>query len=418
MAKGGKKRSAAGSRGARNGDWSAADHAERPGKASKTVERADRTAWLTHDTVEKRNGLKVKLHVTQTKRHVETLRKRLKRWDPVEEAAKTKKKQAAEEAEQRRLRAEQEQQKGGGPASSTNQKRGRSGPETWKLRGAARPAHEVYDFDTRYVDPHVQAHKEAAQKATRVQNLLHPKLFDAQAIPECREYLGLLMQLGHICEEAKQYKTAREAWLECIELDNDEEPLTSARDALMRLYVKLQRYKDAYKLGKQFGKDSSVWIRYHAALSACLLNDQVQDQQQLMAGAVKSNIFCAYYLAHYDTFRKVMEYTEELDEAETEPQSSLEEAIEYCGNGADSAILLWQENPSALVSLRSILRGNVLSTEDLDWSDRLAKIEKESRKHNHSIDDSGFDLGMYAGQFRTAMEMLGDAGDLSGSTTR
>ena len=114
-----------------------------------------------------------------------------------------------------------------GNSSSTEEptakkKRGRKGPETWKLRGAARPAHEVYDFDTRYVDPHLVAHKQAREKAQRRQNLLHPRLFDPHTIPACREYLGLLMQLGHICAEARQYKSAREAWLECLELDNNE----------------------------------------------------------------------------------------------------------------------------------------------------------------------------------------------------
>ena len=357
MAKGGKKRSRVGGSTATGGggattsaataNWSAADHAARHGKASQTPARVDRTAWLTHDTREKREGMKLQLHVKQTKRQVEVLRKRLQRWDPVEEKiAADQKKQKEEAAEAERLRLEEESLL---PASQKRVRRRRAGPETWKLRGAARPAHEVYDFDVRYECPHVLAHTEAAAQAGRVQNLLQSHnnnanntlWFDPHGIPECREYLGLLMQLGHVCQEAKQYKSAREAWLECVALDggsnnndnsatNEGEPLTSARDALMRLYMQLHKYKDAYKLGTEFANDPSVWIRYHAALAACQLDHE--DQQQCMVEAVMSNIFCAYYLVHYkDTFSKVMEYTEELEDAETEPQSSLEEAIEYCG---------------------------------------------------------------------------------------
>jgi tetratricopeptide (TPR) repeat protein len=261
----------------------------------------------------------------------------------------------------------------------------------------------------------VEAHKRAAEKARRIQNLLHPTQFDALKIPEGREYLGLLMQLGHICEEAKQFRTAREAWLECMELEsNVEEPLTTARDALMRLYVKLGRFKEAYKVGKQFEKDSSVWVRYHTALAACHLDKE--DKKQLMADAAKSNIFCAYYLAHYDeVFSKVMEYTEELEDAEHEPQSSLDEAIEYCGNTTDSAIRFWQNNPGALEMLRMVLRSNRLSAEDLDWNDVLEKIEGKFRK---TFPEDGVDRRMYASQFRTAMEMLGDAGDLSAAFPR
>ena len=281
----------------------------------------------------------------------------------------------------------------------------------------------MYDFDVRYVDPYLQAHDEAHARARRVQNMLSPKIFDPHGIPECRQYLGLLMQLGYVCQEANQYKTAREAWLECISLDHttsstNDEPLTSARDALMRLYVKLERYQDAYKLGQQLAHDSSVWIRYHTALAACQLNLVHEDQQQCMVAAVQSNVFCAYYLVHYnETFSKVMEYTEELEDAETEPQSSLEEAIEYCGNGMDSAMAMWQQNPKALDALRAVLKSDLLSIQDLDWSGRLQSIEDEFHRHS-SEEEDGVDLSMYAGQFRTAMEMLDDTGAscLSSST--
>ena len=217
----------------------------------------------------------------------------------------------------------------------------------------------------------------------------------------------------------------------------------------MRLYLQLHRYEAAYQLGQRFAQDNSVWIRYHAALAASHLVEQrkkkkkVDDDDQqidedeslqlttIVAQAVKSNIFCAYYLAHYDTFANVMECTEDLEDADHEPQSSLEEAIEYCNDNDSSAALLWRQNPRALATLRSVLHHGggcdgsppLLSTADLDWDARLTKIEDEFRQRQQSSeeDESGdgggaallVDLGMYTRQFRTAMEMLGDAGDLS-----
>lgn len=397
---GGKKRSHK-----ESSNWSAADHADRLSARNKTTQQLDRTKILSHDTLEKRNGMKLKLHLAQTKRHVAAMRQRLQQWDPVVETEKRRKLDAELEQQQ------QQQQENNNHSSESvpKKKRGRKGPETWKLRGAARPAHEVYDFDTRYVDPYIQAHTDAKAKSQRLQNLTNPKLFDAELIPECREYLGLLMQLGHISEEAKQYKTAREAWLECIDLEGTNqkggEPLTTAREALMRLYVKLTRYEDAYQYGvQQLRHDSSVWVRYHAALVACILGKD--DRHEVMTDAVKSNVFCAFYLAYYeDVFSKVMEYTEDLEDTELGAQSSFEEAIEYCGNGEDSAIGLWCKTEVALQSLRTILHNkDSLSPLDLDWDGRLNRIQDEYEKNG----SEGFDVVMFAGQFRTAMEMIGE----------
>ena len=62
---------------------------------------------------------------------------RLNAWDEVDEQA-TYKRQCEEERRKRFLENGNEPPK---------KKRGRLGPETWKLRGAARPAHEVYGKD-------------------------------------------------------------------------------------------------------------------------------------------------------------------------------------------------------------------------------------------------------------------------------
>jgi hypothetical protein len=70
--------------------------------------------------------------------------RRLNAWDEVDEQ-QSYKRQCEEEKRKRNL------ENGNEPPQK---KRGRLGPETWKLRGAARPAYEVYgeeflDFTTR-----------------------------------------------------------------------------------------------------------------------------------------------------------------------------------------------------------------------------------------------------------------------------
>lgn len=275
------------------------------------------------------------------------------------------------------------------------------------------------------------------------------------------------MQLGHLGFEAKKFKTAREAWLECIELEGDD-PITTARESLMRMYLDLKRYDGAFRLGERLTDDWSVCIRFSVAVVAAKENKP--EAEKYIVRAIQANPFCAYYLAFYDTFNGVMEYTEELEEAEDEPQSSLEEAIEYC---CSNHAAMWLDS-KANVTLRNILvraaQGNhsELSPSDLEWNQRLTKIEVESERlaqvaalkaeedessndeqekdddsqedghsqgdrerreedsEDGSRDDSQqedesedgseekekIDVRMYAGMFRTAMEMLQESGQL------
>jgi hypothetical protein len=46
-------------------------------------------------------------------------------------------------------------------------------PSTWKLWGAVQLAWKVYDFDTRYVCPHLKNFRDADSKAKLVQNIFH-----------------------------------------------------------------------------------------------------------------------------------------------------------------------------------------------------------------------------------------------------
>lgn len=408
-----------------NNNWTASDHVAQEDKKSKTVKQQDRTALLTHNTREKREAAKLKLHLTKTQRAVTDLKHRLEHWDPVEEAARKKKRLLLEEEEQKRLLESSD-----GPALVLK-KRGRKGPETWKLRGAARPAWEVYDFDTRYVDPFIAAHTAAAERANRSQNLLALHrgrlVCDDQAPDEAREYLGMLMQLGYLSQEAKQYRSARDAWLECVELEGSVAPATAARESLMRMYVDLKRYDAAYRLGERFQSDDSCMIRYSMALVACQLSKDETDA--VMLQAVKSNIFTAYYLCYYETFASVMEYTEELQDSEDEPQSSFEEALEYCSSNHAA---LWRKTDGAMNTLKRILNDrSKLDPADVEWSDRLAQIEAQFQGRRRAADGSDdgddddgsdedsedgsprVDLPMFVGMFRTAMDMLIDSGAIS-----
>jgi hypothetical protein len=410
--------------------------------------REQRTAVLTHNTSEKRNAMRLKLHITRTKRELEIQKAQLTSWDPVSyrQAQLEKQKKAAEE--------EQAAQSG---EPLQKQKRGRKGPESWKLKGAARPAWQVYDFDTRYVCPHIAAHEQHQERTKRSLNLLAlcrqqqekphlkpPTILLSSSIlsndkkneknssndsanddnddnidPEkdneeeeeerddalmfiCRDYLALLMELGHLYLQAKQFKSAREAWLQCLELDYA--GMTTAGDELMRMYLDLQRHEAAFRLGQRLQNKNkminsdlsnskkirssssgsgSVWIHYSTALVAWHLKDE--KAAQYVEQAIRFNPFCAYYLAFWNTFAGVMEYTHELEQGEdgddAPPQSSLEEAIQYCSSNDNQQAKRWIAM-GGYVALREILLQTIqtkhptLTRTDVDWNTRLVKLEQ------------------------------------------
>jgi len=417
--------------------WTAADHEARNYERSqKKVSQYQRSQRLTHNTDEKKERTKLKLHITKISRQIEQLRQRLQQWDDVTEAA-IKKKREEEEERQRQLALE-----------PPKKKKKRPGPETWKLRGAARPAWEVYDFDVRYEDPHLKAHEDAKARAKRSRNLLLTAKgqFASQTEvpqPECRTFLSLLMQLGLLHEQANQIKSARSTFLEILELDSPTNPITCARGHLMRIYLKANRPASAQRLWERFPNDHNVWIRYSQALVEYQkylknTNNKEEEQEQesppssseeeqaikALLHAIRCNMYCAYYLAFgTEVFDNVMEYVEEIEDAtEEEP---LELAIEYCNSEQRQ---YWEETDGAIEWLRShllkeedgkdiIVRDDCwLSEDELDWKELLqdmeeaaqvaqAKEEEEGRETNED-DLEEVDVLMYAGMFRTAMEMV------------
>jgi tetratricopeptide (TPR) repeat protein len=444
--------------------WSASDHTIRKAKQQrkgdeKQEERERRSALLTRDSKEKREAGKLRLHIRRAQRQIEKMRERLGAWDDEEEKRLDQKLKE----EERKRQAEED--------NPTIKKKGRLGPETWKLKGAARPAWQVYDFDVRYVDPYIKAHKDAKDKAQRSRNIFSicNKRFgeERQDVPQphCRGFLSLLMQLGNLSMQANQLKSARNAFLECMELDSIEHPFTPARCQLMRMYVDANRPDSARRLWERLpASDPSVWIRYSAALIEFVswkhLEEDGSTQQTaevLLARAIKANIFCAYYLAYFDTFREIMDYVDEVEDAHEE--SPLEEAIEYCNSEQMGA---WQGTEGACEWIKSVIlkavhgesvANNELSKSDLEWRERLQRIKEDcAAAKDEAIsetdkdddgdgdkdddgdddkdddgdgdkdddgddngddegdddDDGEVDVGMFAGMFETAMEMIED----------
>jgi hypothetical protein len=86
--------------------------------------------------------------------------------------------------------------------------------------------------------------------------VLYRGQFGREGLPNvCRTFLSLLMQYGTLCVEAKRFRSAREAFLECIELEGSSDTTTSlsstytsitnARCRLMRMYIDQKRLDSA-----------------------------------------------------------------------------------------------------------------------------------------------------------------------------
>jgi hypothetical protein len=407
--------------------WTAADHQERTaakqqkGKGS-SKNKMERAKLLDHGTSDRKDAQKLNLHIIKTKRAVDAMRDRLKKWDAVNEEKRQK------EADAKRRKQEEED---AAKEAGIVKKRQRLGPESWKLRGAARPAWEVYDFDTRYVDPHLKAHEEAKASIQRSQNMLllfKNKFGGPETPPVCREYLGLLMQLGLLYRQSNKIKAARSTLLEVMDLDSVEKPITLARCHLMRLYLEADRPDSVQRLLERLPEnDKSVWIQYSRVLIE-YRNRKEDDTSALEAAfvlAVRANVYCAFYLAFGDSFDSAIEYAEEIEDATDE--EPLEEAIEYCNSEQRQA---WEDADGlqkwVRTSVLAVIKGKKekcgLTPADLDWETPLQRMEAAARAARAEEDDSmddkvddteeEVDVLMFAGMFRTAMEMVEDMHEL------
>jgi len=427
---------------------------------------AYKRSHLAHDNYDQIDSTKLRLATAQIQRKVNTLKQRLESWDPVAEA-KLFKQQSNEQYEDKnsieykmklhthnttldkvaRAKAHDEYNllyaKHGVNSSSNRRKanlrsKPRPGPESWKLRGAARPAQEVYDFDVRYVDKHILAHNEATEIAKRSLNVLvvckgrfamdvedksdngeeegdgnntnnqqtkkkeEKKQFQPPQ-PYCRDYLSLLTQLASLHLHRNNYSSARTALLECINLEGSQHTtsITNARYQLMNMYLHTNRPSSARKLSNLLQNDESAWIKYSMALieyiSWNLLNEEGSTSstaEEMLKLAIRGNVYVVYLLAFSTTFEKSMEYTNEVCvEHELESNScSLLEAIEYgcnCynegegdsdeGKGMDKGMAIWMSTEGSLDWVRSVvlrvLNDNSDSASGNGEEDRLTKAD-------------------------------------------
>lgn len=408
--------------------WSAADHAERQEQKQSKQQKKDptpkskqqqvRTALLSHDTFDKRQQLKLKLHFTKTNRKIEQLKSRLEQWDPIIEAQMQRKEEEEEQQKQEQLLREEQEGK------KKKQWR-RPGPETWQLKGAARPAHLVYDFDTRYQCPHQKAHEDYKAKQSRLKNFLQVPFpstaNEDRAASVLRDYLSTLMQCGHL--QVEMGASPISYWQECMALEQLHSlHLTTAQRDSLQWYMEQGDYDQAEQFlqnNNHATDETDVWWIFSSAwLAVELKRTNVSER---MTCAIRNNPFCAYYLAFYETFDGVFEYQNELQEADDIPQSSLEEAIEFCSTGAGE---MWRTNGADQILQRILLEAlqrppqdvatGGLTWKDLEWKSRLEKMELayEKQKDEDSDDEEGPDISMYAEMFRTSMDMLEQAGKI------
>lgn len=346
-------------------------------------------------------------------------------------------------------------------------KKPRPGPETWKLRGAARPAWEVYDFDTRYVDPHMkalEAHKEKMQRSVNVLSVCRGRFAEGTSAendkqgssdklfkppqPHCRTYLSLLTQLGSLHLSRKNYSSARSSLLEAIELEGyDSNSITNARYQLMNMYLATNRPSAARKLWNMLPSDSSAWIRYSAALieyvSWNILGEDGSTQhvaEKALGDAIRGNVYVAYYLGWKDMFDKAMEYTADVVEYGDGNPGSIMEAVEYYGCGDmeeedERGLAMWLGTEGSTEWVRSFILRVMNSTDNYmdlkailsKWETKLVKEEEyyvQEQESDSGNDEQGEeekeerpDLLMYSGMFRTAMDWLQDAGEFIKSPT-
>ena len=434
--------------------------------AQHLPENTYKQTHLAHDGYEQIESSKLRLATSQIQRQVSALKERLEDWDPVEEAelakaeaegvvdetsmehklkihAKNRKEDAAARAkaksEESLLHAKHGVNSSVHRRKRNLKKHARPGPETWKLKGAARPASEVYDFDTRYQDPHLKAQEDANARARRVKNIIRlckgrfaldedemdglnasdantnggdnsKNLFPTPQ-PHCRKYLSLLTQLGSLHLERKNYSSARKAFLEVLELEGTEwaYSITNARNQLMNMYMSTNRPASARKLWERLDNDGSAWIRYSAALieyvSWNLLQEEgstAESAESLLAKAIRGNVYVAFFLGWPEMFEKAMEYTEELVERGDSPSGSILEAIEYgCCVNEDKGLGMWGGTDGSLEWVRSVIlkvlnsndneisdaRDNLTKEDLMSWESKLAKEEEEYERERNERED-------------------------------
>ena len=320
-------------------------------------------------------------------------------------------------------------------------------PENWKLKGAARPAHEVYDFDVNFVDVHIVALDEAKLSKARSVDLKVEcgGRFSAASSPQpvCLDYLGALRDHGEECVIGKKYKEARDVFREGVELDG----LTDVfgfRGRLLCMFLEVNKPEsvrrfmaDAVERGEVVRSGVAVYANALVEfVSGVVLEEEGSSEETARVAvkqALKSNLYIGLYLSFYDMFQECVEYGDEIDLCE---EGGVLEAIKF---GSSRRVGPWMETEGFVEFLREEVLGALVSKDTwCDWKGRLNELvgeeeeEEEKEKEGSSEEEEdeeedeeeeggkglGNDAKMFAGMILTAMEMVSESGVFDGDKSK
>ena len=399
--------------------------AEEPGAEEEHDSGSDSDTSLTHrrsifehDTHHKKQQDRDRLNIALTRKTLQSLRPLLSPFDATVYSASLAKD------------ALKQQQQTAHNSLSQVQRRIKArnlDPEKWELKGAARPASEVYDFDVNFVDVHVKAledHKTSLARSVDLAVTRRGKFSHADSPqPMCLDFLNALRDHATECVAAKKFKEARETYKEAIALDAESD-VFGFRGRLISMFLEcnkpdsIRRFvEDEASTSSTGGTHRSGVVMYAYALieyvSAHLLKEDDSDAATARAAlkaALKTNLYIGLYLAFYDTFTECVEYAEEVMFCE---EGGVLEAVKF--GSSQQSVAAWMETEGATDWLReetiTILLGarGEKESEWADWATRLGEASDDAGDKDAEKDEDDTlvgDVHMYAGMFLTAMEMV------------
>lgn len=184
-------------------------------------------------------------------------------------------------------------------------------PTKWKLRGGAKPAHEVYQEDVRYVDKFKVEMDRHRESVSRQENLLLTKkgrLLEGPAV--CREYLDAQISLCKALMECGKVNGAGKLAGRCEEL----QPGYGFADLCIRCALESNNPAIARKY-----KSESHWGLYGMALvefvSWSVLGEEGSTEEvarEALTKAMNKNVLVGFYLAFHDVVDDCLEYKDDV----------------------------------------------------------------------------------------------------------
>lgn len=289
-----------------------------------------------------------------------------------------------------------------GPAKKKRKKKkGRLGYETWKLRGAARPADTLIDTFEDYNDPHA---------GTVDMFTLHMGSFSSH--PQTKVYLDLLTQLAVACGEAGFTRKEAETYERVLQIDAED------KDNCRHLYVMslLDRGEagKARALIERFSAtDTGTVMTYSMVLVevvSWMALEEAGASEALATSAIEraylANPYALVCLSYASIFEDVVEYADEINPAKCVP-GSVQEAIWYCCRQEVKSP--WSELEGGEEWLRSILKekfGMPPAPAIVPRNGSEQADESDMGGINISMDEkNGLDSGMFVEMYNTAVEM-------------